>query len=170
MASFDKYAPKLKKWEGGFGNHPADTGGATMCGVTLSTFRQFFGADKTEADLRKMTEAQWRTVMKGGFWDKCWADQIKNQSVAELIVDWCVNSGTGMIKRVQAIVTTTTDGVMGPKTLYAINACRQHHDDELTIHWSAQLIDLCRQNGDETEALRTEADMGLMLSGIGRAD
>jgi len=26
MASFDKYAPKLKKWEGGFGNHPADTG------------------------------------------------------------------------------------------------------------------------------------------------
>ena len=51
-----------------------------------------------------------------------------------------------------------------------INACRQHHDDELTIHWSAQLIDLCRQNGDETEALRTEADLGLMLSGIGRAD
>ena len=118
MASFDKYAPKLKKWEGGFGNHPADTGGATMCGVTLSTFRQFFGADKTEADLRKMTEAQWRTVMKGGFWDKCWADQIKNQSVAELIVDWCVNSGTGMIKRVQAIVTTTTDGVMGYTFLF----------------------------------------------------
>jgi len=25
-----------------------------------------------------------------------------------------------------------------------INACRQHRDDELTIHWSAQLIDLCR--------------------------
>ena len=51
-----------------------------------------------------------------------------------------------------------------------IHACRQHRDDELTIHWSAQLIDLCRQNGDETEALRTEADLGLMLSGIGRAD
>ena len=51
-----------------------------------------------------------------------------------------------------------------------INACRQHRDDELTIHWSTQLIDLCRQNGDETEALRTEAEIGLMLSGIGRAD
>ncbi len=51
-----------------------------------------------------------------------------------------------------------------------INACRQHRDDELTIHWSAQLIDLCRQNGDETEALRTEAEIGLILSGIGRAD
>ena len=51
-----------------------------------------------------------------------------------------------------------------------INACRQHRDDELAIHWLAQLIDLCHQNGDETEALRTEADLGLMLSGIGRAD
>ena len=51
-----------------------------------------------------------------------------------------------------------------------INACRQHHEDELTAHWSAQLIDLCRQNGDETEALRTEAEIGLVLSGIGHAE
>ena len=51
-----------------------------------------------------------------------------------------------------------------------INACRQHRDDELAIQWLAQLIDLCHQNGDETEALRTEADLGLMLSGIGHAD
>lgn len=124
MASFDKYAPKLKQWEGGFGNHPHDPGGATMCGVTLATFRQFFGGDKTEADLRAMTDAQWRTIMKGGFWDRCWADQIRNQSVAELIVDWCVNSGVGMIKRIQAIVGTKQDGIMGPKTLAAINAAR----------------------------------------------
>jgi len=124
MASFDKYAPKLKQWEGGFGNHPADTGRETMCGVTLATFRQYFGADKTVADLRAMTEAQWRTIMKGGFWDRCWADQIRNQSVAELIVDWCVNSGTGMLKRVQAIVGVAQDGIMGPKTLAAINAAR----------------------------------------------
>jgi len=124
MASFDKYAPKLKKWEGGYANHPNDTGHETMCGVTLATFRQFFGADKTEADLRAMTEAQWRTIMKGGFWDKCWADQIRSQAVAELIVDWCVNSGTGMLKNVQSIVGTKQDGIIGPKTLAAINAAR----------------------------------------------
>lgn len=124
MASFDKYAPKLKKWEGGFGDNPADTGGATMCGVTLATFRQFYGQDKTVADLRAMTDVQWRKIMKGGFWDKCWADQIRSQAVAEIIVDWCVNSGLGMIKRVQAIVGTTQDGVMGPKTVAAINASR----------------------------------------------
>lgn len=124
MASFDKYAPKLKQWEGGFGNHPNDTGGATMCGVTLATFRQYYGEDKTVADLRAMTEAQWRHIMKGGFWDKCWADQIRSQAVAEIIVDWVVNSGPAMIKKVQGIVGTRQDGVMGPKTLAAINAAK----------------------------------------------
>ena len=109
MASFDKYAPKLKRWEGGFANHPADPGGATMCGVTLATFRAWYGQDKTAEDLRRMTETQWRHIMKTGFWDKCWGDQITNQSVAEIIVDWCVNSGTGMIRKVQEIVGTKVD-------------------------------------------------------------
>ncbi len=129
MADFNKYEPKLKKWEGGFVNDPRDTGGATMCGVTLNTFRQFFGEDKTEQDLMRMTPEQWRAIMKGGFWDKCWADQLKNQSVAEIIVDWCINSGMGMLKRVQEIVGTKADGIMGPKTLRAINCA-----DQKTLH------------------------------------
>lgn len=124
MASFDKYSPKLKRWEGGFVNNPADPGGATNCGVTLSTFRMYFGSDKTEQDLMAMTPEQWRKIMKGGFWDRCWGDQIRSQCVAEIIVDWCINSGTGMIKKVQAIVGTAQDGIMGPKTLAAINAAR----------------------------------------------
>lgn len=51
-----------------------------------------------------------------------------------------------------------------------INACRMHRDDEQTIHWSMQLIDLCRQQGEETEALRTEAEVGLVLSFLGKTD
>lgn len=124
MASFDKYAPRLKKWEGAFGDHPADTGGATMYGVTLTTFRMFFGEDKTVADLKAMTEAQWRQIMKGYFWDKCWGDMIVSQPVAEIIVDWCINSGMGMLRKIQAIVGTKQDGIMGPKTLAAINAAK----------------------------------------------
>ena len=51
-----------------------------------------------------------------------------------------------------------------------INACRQQNDDKMTIHWCTQLIDLCRQNGEETEALRNEAEIGLMLAGMGNVD
>lgn len=169
MAQFDKYAPKLKRWEGGYANDPDDTGGATNIGVTLATFRQFYGADKTEADLRRMTAEQWRHIMKSGFWDKCWGDQIHNQSVAEIIVDWCVNSGTGMLKKVQGMVGTKADGVMGPKTLAAINtynqqklhfmvkAARAEHYAAITRNrsanlkfydgWMNRLLDFCYARG-----------------------
>lgn len=121
MANFDTYAPKLKRWEGGFANDKDDTGGATNCGVTLSTFQVYYGEDKTEADLRAMTPEQWRRIMKGGFWDRCLADMIHNQSVAESIVDWCINSGPAIIKKVQGIVGVKADGLFGPKTLRAVN-------------------------------------------------
>lgn len=126
MASFDKYAPRLKKWEGNkYANRPSDEGGPTNSGITLATFRQFFGQDKTIADLKALTEEQWRTVMKGGFWDKCRADQINNQSVAEIFVDWCINAGIGKIKMVQQMVGTQADGIVGPKTIDAINRANQ---------------------------------------------
>lgn len=121
MASFNRYAPLLKRFEGGFINHPADTGGPTNMGVTLAVYRQYFGAGKTVNDLRSMTDAQWTVIMKGCYWDKCQADQIRNQSVAELIVDWAVNSGVGIVRKVQGIVGVTADGVVGPKTIAAIN-------------------------------------------------
>lgn len=130
MAKFEHYAPLLDQFEGRkFVNDPDDYGGATYRGVTLTTFREVFGAEKTVEDLKAMTEAQWRQVMKGRFWDRCKADSINNQSVAEIFVDWCVNSGIGKIKMVQGFVGVTADGIVGPKTLAAINAA-----DQLQLH------------------------------------
>ena len=121
MADFSIYAPKLKSYEGGFVNDPRDSGGVTQSGVTLARFREEFGMDKTVTDLRNMTDAQWCQIMKKGYWDKCCADDIKNQSIAEIFVDWCVNSGLGVIKKVQGIVGAKADGIVGPKTVAAIN-------------------------------------------------
>lgn len=136
MASFDTYAPRLRKWEGRiFTVLPNDKGGPTNSGVTLATFQSVFGSDKTVTDLRNMTESQWRIVMKGLFWDKCWADMIHNQSVAEIFVDWCVNAGLSKIKMVQQMVGTNPDGIVGPKTIAAINRANQealHRQIKLT--------------------------------------
>lgn len=126
MAKFDDYAPKLSKWEGNkFKVDPDDYGGATNRGVTLATFRKVFGASKTVEDLRNMTDDQWRIVMKGMFWDACCGDYLLNQSVAEIFVDWCINSGLGKIKMVQQMVGTTADGIVGAKTIAAINKANQ---------------------------------------------
>ena len=121
MADFMKYAPLLHSLEKGISNRASDRGGFTVDGVTLATFRQFYGQDKTEADLRNMTRPQWRHIMKTGYWDVCKADQIEDQKLAELIVDWCVNSGTARIRNVQSILEVRPDGCVGPVTLAAIN-------------------------------------------------
>lgn len=121
MANFDKYAPALNTWEGGFALVKDDKGGWTNRGVTLDTFRLYVNPNATVEDLGRMTDAQWRLVAKGKFWDKCGGDKIQNQSIAELFVDWCFHSGIGMIKRVQGIVGVKADGIVGPQTIAAIN-------------------------------------------------
>lgn len=124
MADFNSYVPKLKILEGygKYTNDPIDAGGATMSGVTLRTYRQFYGVDKDVEDLKAMSERQWLKIMKTGYWDKAGADLIKSQAVAEIIVDWTVNSGPAVLKKVQKIVGAEIDGVVGYYTLKAINS------------------------------------------------
>lgn len=125
MANFNIYAPKLKVFEGGRSFHPKDKGGATNRGVTLTTFRRIFGQDKTIDDLWNMTEGEWLVVMSEEHWDVCKADKIDNQSIAEIIVDWYVNSGIAGIRRTQEIAGVKPDGIIGPKSLAAINSANQ---------------------------------------------
>lgn len=125
MADFDKYAPLLQRLEGGFVNNPLDRGGATNKGVTLGTFRRYFGQDKTVDDLQKMTYAEWRRIMKTGYWDRAGCDGYTNQSVAEICADWVINSGPGVVKRIQGLAGAERDGIAGPKTVAAVNACDQ---------------------------------------------
>ena len=122
MADFKRYAKKLIQLEGGYTNHPDDQGGPTNQGVTLNTYRSYCGQEKTIKDLRNMSYGIWCDIMKDMYWDKCLADKIENQSVAEMLVDWCVNSGFVGLRKVQEIVGTKPDGIAGPKTLAAINA------------------------------------------------
>lgn len=121
MADFKRYAQKLIQLEGGYTNHPDDQGGPTNQGVTLNTYRSYCGQEKTIKDLRNMSYGTWCDIMKDMYWDKCLADSIDNQSLAEILVDWCVNSGLVGLRKVQEIVGTKPDGIAGPKTLAAIN-------------------------------------------------
>lgn len=60
-------------------------------------------------------------VMKPHYWDKWKADQINNQSLANIVVDWMWGSGAWGIKYPQRILEVVSDGIVGPKTLVAIN-------------------------------------------------
>lgn len=125
MADFKKYAPKLLQLEGGYTNHPDDQGGPTNLGVSYKVYKAYCGQEKTIKDLQNMSYGTWESIMKDLYWDKCLADEIENQSVAEIVVDWCVNSGMVGLRKVQEIVDTKPDGIAGPKTLAAINGSEQ---------------------------------------------
>lgn len=73
--------------------------------------------------LKAITFDQWREVLKTLFWDKWQADKINNQAIANILVDWVWASGTNGIKIPQRILGVTQDGIVGPKTLAALNQC-----------------------------------------------
>ena len=51
-----------------------------------------------------------------------------------------------------------------------VNACRQQRDDEGELRWATQLVDHCYKQGWETEALRNEAEVGVILTHLGNID
>lgn len=112
---------KIKKLEGGYVNNPNDKGGCTNSGITISTYRKYFGKTKTCNDLKNLSENHWMTIFINGYWNKILGYKIKNQSIADFLVDWYWHSGSYAIKFTQQILNVSSDGVVGPKTIAAIN-------------------------------------------------
>jgi len=131
MASFKKYFPTLIKHEGGYVNDPNDRGGATNLGVTLGVWIQNGydkdrdgDIDKDDVKLINLCDAE--EIAKKLYWDPIKGDSINNQSIAEFIFDWGYNSGTKTaIKKVQQVLGVVADGIIGPKTIAAINNANQ---------------------------------------------
>lgn len=126
MADINKLIPFLLKWEGGYSNHKADRGGATMKGITIATYRAYCKAkglpEPTIKRLKGVSMEEWKDILRTLYWDKFRADDINSQSVANICVDWAWMSGKTAIKNVQRILGVKADGVVGPITLAAINS------------------------------------------------
>lgn len=120
MADYKKLIPIVKKYEGGWAGN-IDGKQCTNSGVTLATFRNYYGRNKNCNDLRKLTNEQWENIFVNGYWNRWKADSINNQSIASLLVDWLWVSGVYGIKYPQRILGVVDDGVVGKKTLAAIN-------------------------------------------------
>ncbi|MBT5829023.1 MAG: hypothetical protein HOH77_02415 [Candidatus Latescibacteria bacterium] len=110
--------------EGGWADHPKDPGGATMKGVTLTTYRRHFGEDKSKDDLRNITDGELEQIYRSGYWNKCSCDALPS-GVDYAVFDGAVNSGPGRsAKWLQAAVGAKQDGGIGPKTLIKV----EEHD------------------------------------------
>ena len=128
MAKIEVLLPYILKWEGGFVNDPADRGGATNKGVTIATWRRI-GYDKDGdedidvQDLKLISVDDVKNkVLKPHYWDRWKADLIKSQKIANILVDWVWGSGLYGITIPQRLLGVKQDGVVGEKTLQALNA------------------------------------------------
>lgn len=120
MADYEKLIPTVLKYEGGYASN-IDGKICTMKGVTLDIYRKYFGRQKTCKELKGISNAEWEYIFKEGFWDRWKADEINNQSIANLLVDWCWTSGIYGIKYPQRILGVKDDGIVGDKTIAAVN-------------------------------------------------
>lgn len=146
MAKVEKLVKTIIKWEAGvkpiegeseeemferakakgYANDPVDSGGPTMVGVTISTYRAYCRKKGSRVpdieDLKRISYTEWLDILKTMFWDKVRADEIKSQSIANLCVNTVWGSGASYIKVIQKTAGAYPDGVVGPKTLEAINS------------------------------------------------
>ena len=128
MAKIENLVDYILKWEGGYVDHPNDPGGATNMGVTIGTTKSLglkYDKNKdgkiTKADIKLLTKKDAMEIMKHHYWDKCKADQINSQAVANILVDWFWMSGVNATKGIQKLVGVTVDGKIGLASLAAIN-------------------------------------------------
>lgn len=152
MAKIEILSPFILSFEGGYVNHPNDKGGPTNKGVTIATWRRV-GYDKDGDgdidvdDLRLLTDKDVvERVMRPHYWNRWRADEIRSQSLANILVDWVWASGKHGIVIPQRLLGVTADGVVGPKTLAALNARNdQEFFKELKARRTAFIESICNQ-------------------------
>lgn len=114
---FDKAFDRLMKNEGGYVNHPRDPGGETMYGVT----KRVAVAHGYSGNMRNLSKSFAKMVARKSYWDATCCNEF-DPLIAPQLFDAAYNHGPrNAIKFLQRAAGVTTDGIVGPVTIAAVN-------------------------------------------------
>lgn len=117
--NFDDAFVTLIGHEGGYVNHPNDPGGETNFGISKRSY--------PGEDIKNMTLARAKEIYRRDFWGPAGCDAVPGPIKLDLF-DMAVNSGVRQaIKTLQKAAKADQDGILGPKTLMAVQSMNQWH-------------------------------------------
>lgn len=137
MSRFDSFIPIILRNENGgtvagYGNDPYDNGGETIYGITKKNHPnlmvwqslarlQLWQKKKYKPTLQEMAEIY--CVYRKLYYDKVRADEIADPALALQVFDCAVNCGVARAsKMLQQVAGAQQDGIIGPKTIAAVNS------------------------------------------------
>ena len=129
MTDLDRALDYLLRHEGGWSNHPADRGGATMYGVTQATYNQWRRQKKRSAQqVRNITKGEARELYEEMYWKAAACDRLP-WPINYVTFDAAVNSGPSRgVKWTQAGLGVVADGKVGPNTIAVANRVVEEGD------------------------------------------
>jgi lysozyme family protein len=127
MSDFSTAVKVILQHEGGLVDDPADPGGTTNYGISLTWYKTV-NPSATAADIIALTVDQASDLYKQYWWNKFEYGQISDQTVATKVFDMSVNMGGSQAhKLVQEALNSCwgpvgVDGILGPASFAAINS------------------------------------------------
>lgn len=139
MADYRQAIGKVLKSEGGYVNDPDDNGGETYKGISRKFWPGWLGwhiidlikkkpgfpgnmTGSHELEIKIQLDHEVSTFYYEQFWVKVGGDKIKNQPIADMLIDSAVNEGiVPAVKRAQTIVGVAITGKITPELIAKLN-------------------------------------------------
>lgn len=113
--------------EGGYVNDPRDPGGETNYGISKKAY--------PNEDIKNLTPQRAHEIYRDDYWNPV-AGRIVDMAprLAFLVFDSSVNQGKGAAARMlQGVLRASQDGIIGPKTLEALQEALDDHGEAWVI-------------------------------------
>lgn len=122
MSIFKEFWARIVKHEGGYVNNPKDPGGETNWGIT----KRVAVAHGYTGSMRNLPLATAEAIAEKSYWNAVQGDKLP-PAVAWQLVDAAYNHGNRQaVKFLQRAIGASDDGIIGPRTLAAVEAMEQN--------------------------------------------